>query len=161
MAISAIAAIAVIAAIAAVAIVLPACGAAPAAAEGAAPPPEQDEAAPRQGGAGKTATASPEGSEVSVAPVASGEVRGKVSAAGSLGENRADGLVVVLRARADMPDLSSEVDDDGGFFFGPIPPGRYELSVVREYESLADERVVDVQNEETAEVVVDISRARE
>jgi hypothetical protein len=76
--------------------------------------------------------------QVVLAPVESGEIRGEVVAHGDLA---ARGLVVRLRGAPEVPPLEARPSDAGRFFFGPVPPGDYELVVAEGDEALWRERV--------------------
>ena len=75
--------------------------------------------------------------EVVVAPVESGQIRGKTSPdPGSIE------AVALLRGAPSVPPLQARIDERGRFFFGPVPPGSYELVIEDpEGERLGSERV--------------------
>jgi hypothetical protein len=67
---------------------------------------------------------------VVVEPVASGEIRG-VLVLSAQDDTPSDGRtwLATLQGGPSVPTLEARIDEDRRFFFGPLPPGSYELRV--------------------------------
>jgi hypothetical protein len=89
--------------------------------------------------------------EVVVADVASGEIRGVLATRGE----PSSGWIAMLRG-ASVPPLESRIDERGRFFFGPLPPGSYELAIESESGVQRWRERVRVRDGDALELVVEL-----
>lgn len=105
-------------------------------------------------------TAPPGDARVTLSPVASAVLRGEVIAARKTGRAApAIEALAVLRSEGDLPTLESPLDGEGRFFFGPVPPGAYELAI-RTGGEIRTVRAVVLEDGDTAQVTIELPLAQ-
>lgn len=122
-----------------------------------ASPPDSEVGSPPSAPRAPDADSAPR--RIEIEPIASGEIRGEVREGANAGGKELDGGVVLLRGGESVPELEAEIDG-GEFFFGPLPPGQYELVVRPSREGIRAREVVVGENEVSEVIVEPVSRAK-